>query len=154
MKLLLVNPPRSPYNEILSHAPEDALKYIHKKLIGPPLGLLTIAASLNCEIELLDMKGEYDFDPNAPSPEQLVERSVRSFQPDIVGVTVITSEFNAGMRILEVVKRLDKEIITIGGGLHASLCPQDFDRKSQVDIIMTGHGVIPFQRINEIMKKR
>lgn len=154
MRLLLINPPRSPFNEILAHAPEEALKFIHKKLIGPPLGLLTIASSLDCEIELLDMKGEYDFDPDAPSPDQLVTRAVKDFQPDIVGVTVITSEFNSGMRALEVVKNLDKDIITIAGGLHASLCPEHFDERKQVDIIMTGHGVIPFRKINEIIKKK
>ena len=59
MKILFINPPRSPYNGIREHAPKEALHFIHKKLIGPPLGLLTIATSVKDEhdIEFLEIKG-------------------------------------------------------------------------------------------------
>ena len=43
---MLINPPRSPENTILKFAPEKAKPFIHRKLIGPPLGLLTIAAAV------------------------------------------------------------------------------------------------------------
>ena len=46
MKILLINTPRSPHNMILESAPTEAKKYIHKKLIGPPLGLLTVAEAV------------------------------------------------------------------------------------------------------------
>ena len=67
MKILLVNPPRSPVNNILAHAPADAEPFIHKKLIGPPLGLLTVAAAVNdFDVTVIDLKGEYDLRPDAP----------------------------------------------------------------------------------------
>ena len=44
MKIALINPPRSPHNGILEHAPDEALPFIHRKLVGPPLGLITVAA--------------------------------------------------------------------------------------------------------------
>jgi hypothetical protein len=47
MKILLINPPRSWENKILEYAPDEAKHFIHKKLIGPPLGLLTVAEAVN-----------------------------------------------------------------------------------------------------------
>ena len=67
MKILLINPPRSPENKILEYAPADARHFIHKKLIGPPLGLLTIAAAVkDFDVTVIDLKGEYDLHPDAP----------------------------------------------------------------------------------------
>jgi hypothetical protein len=67
MKILLINPPRSPENSILKNAPLEAKKFIHKKLIGPPLGLMTVAGAVkDFDVTLFDMKGEYDLDENTP----------------------------------------------------------------------------------------
>ena len=74
MKILLINPPRSPENSILKFAPEEAKRFIHKKLIGPPLGLLTIAAAVkDHDVTVFDTKGEYDLDPGAPALDKMVE---------------------------------------------------------------------------------
>ena len=57
MKILLLNPPRSPHNDILKYAPDEAKPFIHRRLIGPPLGLLTIASSVpEHDVFLFDMK--------------------------------------------------------------------------------------------------
>lgn len=147
MKILLVNPPRSPHNAIRANAPPEARRFIHKKLIGPPLGLLTIASSVrNHDVSLVEMKGLYDLDPAAPSPEELTRRAVREHRPDIVGVTVIASEFPAGMRILQAAKQEAPSVLTVAGGLHATLCPRDFSR-AEVDVVVPGQGVPPFRDI-------
>lgn len=138
MKILLVNPPRSPENNILRFAPEDARPYIHKKLIGPPLGLLTIAAAVkDHEVTVFDLKGEYDLDPDTPSLNILMEILLRKYVPDIVGVTTITSEFNSSNQIAGAVKSFDPSILTVAGGLHATLCPRDFTRSS-FDVVIPG----------------
>lgn len=127
MKILLLNPPRSPENNILRFAPENAKPFIHKKLIGPPLGLLTIAAAVkDFDVTVFDLKGEYDLDPAAPSLDILTRRLLEKYQPDIVGVTVITSEFDYAMEIFRVVKEFNPHVLTVAGGLHVTLCLQDF----------------------------
>ena len=45
MKVLLVNPPRSPCNALRDHAPEPVRRFVHTRLVGPPLGLLTVAVA-------------------------------------------------------------------------------------------------------------
>jgi radical SAM superfamily enzyme YgiQ (UPF0313 family) len=127
MKILLINPPRSPENNILRFAPEEARRFIHKKLIGPPLGLLTIAAAVkDHDVTVFDTKGEYDLIPETPSLEILILGLLQKYNPDIVGVTVITSEFDFSLQICRAVKQFNPGITTVAGGLHATLCPDDF----------------------------
>jgi radical SAM superfamily enzyme YgiQ (UPF0313 family) len=127
MKILLINPPRSPENNILKFAPEEARRFIHKKLIGPPLGLLTIAAAVkDHDVTVFDTKGEYDLAPETPPLDTLVRKLVEKYQPDLVGVTAITSEFDFCVDICRTVKQIDPSILTVAGGLHATLCPGDF----------------------------
>ncbi|HTX89527.1 MAG TPA: radical SAM protein [Bacteroidales bacterium] len=138
MKILLINPPRSPENNILKYAPAEARPFIHKKLIGPPLGLLTIAAAVrDHEVTVFDLKGEYDLHPATPALPEVVTMLVNKYQPVLVGVTVITSEFDYSVEICRAVKRADPGILTVAGGLHATLCPMDFTDDS-VDLVIPG----------------
>lgn len=138
MKLLLINPPRSPHNSILDHAPEEARPFIHKKLIGPPLGLITIAAAArDHDVQVVDMKGEYDLTPDAPDAGTLVRGYLERYRPDCVGVTVIASEFPLAMDIFKCVKEYDPRIVTVAGGLHATLCPGNFTDPA-VDVVIPG----------------
>jgi radical SAM superfamily enzyme YgiQ (UPF0313 family) len=138
LKILLINPPRSPENAILKFAPEEARPFIHKKLIGPPLGLLTIAAAVkDHDVTVFDTKGEYDLDPGAPALPELVRGWLEKHRPDLVGVTVITSEFEYSTGICRTVKEFDPGILTVAGGLHATLVPYDFTDPS-VDIVIPG----------------
>ncbi len=147
MKVLLVNPPRSPFNALIDHASPSTRKYIHKKLIGPPLGLLTIARAVEgeCEIRLLETKAIYDMyekeeNTNPPPLFQLVREALEAFQPDIVGVTFIASEFDFGMEIFSEVRAFNRDILTVAGGLHTTLCPEHFF-DSRVDVISPGESI-------------
>ena len=138
MKILLLNPPRSPENNILRFAPENAKPFIHKKLIGPPLGLLTIAAAVkDFDVTVFDSKGEYDLDPSTPSLDVLVLQLLEKYKPDILGVTVITSEFDYALEIFRVAKQFNPLILTIAGGLHATLRTRDF-AGTAADVVIPG----------------
>ncbi|MBE0648072.1 MAG: B12-binding domain-containing radical SAM protein [Bacteroidales bacterium] len=147
MLVLLINPPRSPENNILKYAPEAARRFIHKKLIGPPLGLLTVASALkDHDVVVIDTKGEYDLDPEALPLRELVINLVEKHQPDVVGVTVITSEFNDSITICRAVKEVNPSILTVAGGLHATLLPFDFTDPA-VDIVIPGQSPHLFREV-------
>ena len=149
MKILLINPPRSPENNILRFAPEAAKPFIHKKLIGPPLGLLTIAAAVkDHDILLFDMKGEYDLDAATPPLNVLTRQLLEKFNPDLVGVTTITSEFDFSIDICIEAKKFNPSILTVAGGLHATLCPQDFNDPT-VDVVIPGQCAHVFRDLVE-----
>ena len=154
MRILLVNPPRSPANAIREWAPPEARHLVHRKLIGPPLGLLTVAAAVRSDhdVALLEMKGEYDLEPEAPPPAELLRRWLESFRPDLVGVTFIASEHPVGMELLREVKRFDPGILTVGGGLHAQLCPLDFDDPA-VDLLCVAHPPQVFRSLVEALER-
>jgi len=147
MKILLVNPPRSPHNQILDHAPVDALPFIHRKLIGPPLGLLTVAAAVkDFDVALVDLKGEYDLHPGAPPLDVLLARYLAEHRPDIVGVTFIASELYAGLDIFRAAKKFNPSIVTVAGGLHVTICPHDFTDPC-VDVLCPGHSAGMFREL-------
>ena len=154
MKILLINPPRSPENSIKKYAPKEAKDFVFK-LIGPPLGLLTIAGAVvnDYEVKILEMKAEYDLNPDGPCLEIMVKEYLEDFNPDIVGVTFIASEFNDGIKIFKTVKKYNPDILTVAGGLHATLCPYDFNDKS-VDIVCKGQAANMFRKIVETHKKK
>ena len=147
MKILLINPPRSPENKILEYALADARQFIHKKLIGPPLGLLTIAAAVkDFDVTVIDLKGEYDLRPDAPGLNVLVLSYLKEHNPDIVGVTFIASELYYGMEIFREAKKFNPDILTVAGGLHVTVCPEDFTDQS-VDILCPGHSAGIFREL-------
>jgi radical SAM superfamily enzyme YgiQ (UPF0313 family) len=132
---------------ILQSAPEEAKRFIHKKLIGPPLGLLTIAAAVkDFDVTVFDTKGEYDLVPDAPPLEQMITDLLRKVEPDIVGISIITSEFDASTEIFKTVKKFNPDILTVAGGLHTTLCPEDFTDPS-VDILCPGQSANTFREV-------
>ncbi len=154
LNILLINPPRSPHNSILQHAPSLAKRFIHKKLIGPPLGLLTIASAVKeHNVSFLEMKGEYDLYPDAPDMEALTLKWLEKSNPQIVGITFIASEFDYGIRIFKTVKKYNPNIITVAGGLHATLCPEDFTDNS-VDIVIPGQSEYVFRELTNTVQKK
>jgi hopanoid C-3 methylase len=147
MKILLINPPRSNENKILELAPEDAKRFIHRKLVGPPLGLLTVAAAVkDFDVTVIDLKGEYDLHPDAPGLNELVLSYLAEYNPDIVGVTFIASEFYFGIDIFRIVKKFNPAILTVAGGLHVTICTGDFTDPS-VDVLCPGHSAGIFREL-------
>ena len=57
------------------------------------------------------------------------------------------------MEILRTVKEFDPGIVTVAGGLHATLCPEDFHDPS-VDIVCMGPGAVSFRQIVEAIETR
>lgn len=149
MKVLLINTPRSPHNSILKYASNEAKRFIHKKLIGPPLGLLTLAGAIpNHDVIVWDTKGEYDLNPDAPQLSEMVTNLIHEHQPDIVATTAITSEFYFAVEILQTAKKVNPNILTIIGGVHATLCIEDFTDKA-IDVICRGQAAHLFKAVVE-----
>lgn len=101
-----------------------------------PLALEIIAATVpEHEVKILDMR----VDPT-------LRETVLSFEPDLVGITGYTTDVPSMLRTLQEVKSINPAIVTVAGGYHASLCPEDFDRDF-VDFIVVGEGEITFREL-------
>lgn len=94
-----------------------------------PLVLEILAACLpGHEVEILDLR-----------VEEGLEEKLKSFQPDVVGVTGYTTVVPAMHNVCKLAKSINPRTVTVVGGYHASLMPHDFDR-DYVDVITVGEG--------------
>ena len=132
MKILLIQPPKT----------DNSMSMIDMSLTEP-LALEILASCLSeYEVKLLDMRLEDD-----------LETTLNDFKPDIVGTTAFTAEVYKASKVLESVKKFDQDILTIIGGHHATLMPQDFDKK-YIDIVAIGEGEHIIKEIVEAKSKK
>ena len=109
---------------------------------GPSLALELIAGNLaGYDVDILDLRCGGD-----------LEETLISYQPDVVGVTSLTTEVHAALELLQRVKNMNPEIVTVAGGIHATLMPQDF-QQAEVDVIVIGEGEISFRELIQSLEK-
>ncbi|UCH92142.1 MAG: cobalamin-dependent protein [Candidatus Aminicenantes bacterium] len=81
--------------------------------------------------------------------EKYLMRTIGDFKPDIVATRTHTAgELFTALRIMQVAKQINPQILTIVGGQHATLLPEDF-YAPQTDIICIGPGE---EAIHEIVE--
>ncbi len=133
MKILLVQPAK----------PEKALggEDFH---IFEPLALEYLAAGVAADhdVRILDMRLE----PNLDSV-------LRDYQPDVVGITSYTVHVNTAKRLFRQIKAFNADIVSVVGGHHASVMPEDFYAPC-IDVIVAGEGVSSFREIILRLEKK
>lgn len=126
MKILLVQPPKA------------------KKTIGgddyfifEPLALEYLASGIKDlhDVKILDMRFDRDFD-----------KELRSYRPDVVGITAYTVHVNTVKDLFRRIKTIDPGIFTVVGGHHATVVPSDF-LIPDIDLVVMGEGVFVFREI-------
>ena len=104
---------------------------------SPPLGLAFLAAALENaghEIRILDLV-VYPY-----TKEQLAE-SLKTFDPQFVGATAVTMNFNHATRVIRDVKALAPDIFTVMGGPHVTFCAREtLEACPEIDFIVLGEG--------------
>ncbi len=132
MKILLVQPPK----------PEKALggEDFH---IFEPLALEYLAAGVgDHDVRILDMRLDHDLDS-----------LLRDYQPDVAGITSYTVHVNTVKKLFERIKAFNPEIVTIVGGHHATVMPDDFSTPN-IDVIVVGEGVFTFREVISRLEKK
>ena len=133
MKILLINPPNSGRSVPEEEFGIDSLKPIFR---GEPLALEVLAGNLlDQEVMILDLKVE----PQALLP------TLRTFAPNLVGITGMTCEANAMKSIAATVKA-NSDALVVAGGIHASN-DADFFHIPDIDYICIGLGKASFREL-------
>ncbi|MGC2111711.1 MAG: radical SAM protein [Candidatus Korobacteraceae bacterium] len=79
---------------------------------------------------------------------ETVEQLVREYQPDIVGLSVMTFQRKTAMRIIALVRALRPAIRVVVGGYDPSLAPEAYmENGSGVDYIVRGEGELTFREL-------
>lgn len=131
MKVLLVQPP-SPPNII-----GEGIAFL-----AEPLALEIVAAGIpHHDVRILDMRIE----PN-------LQKELEDFEPDIVGTTSYTPGVYQAQNVLKSVKYYNPDILTVIGGHHATVMPEDFN-KEYVNVIVIGEGEVTFKELVDAHEK-
>lgn len=102
----------------------------------PVLSLATIIPKVKQsghEVQVMDLCYE-DF--NLP---QIQER-IRTWKPDVVGLTGTTPLFSQIRTIARAVKEISRDIVTVGGGAHCSALPELALEEAGFDYVCFGEG--------------
>ncbi len=126
MRILLIEPDKSP----VVIGSEDFSIY-------EPLALEYIAAGVvkDHEVEILDLRLENN-----------LEKTLQNFSPDIVGITAYTVQVNIALSLFKRIKMWNPNILTVVGGHHATIMPEDFI-SDDIDVIVIGEGIFTFREI-------
>jgi len=133
MKVLLVEPPVSPFDvptKVFAMPPPYHLEILAGKLVG------------NHDVHILDMRIDDDLD-----------RELYRFSPDIVGCSCVAANSHLAKKVLRRVKELASNIVTVIGGHHPSLMPEDCNEAS-IDVTVIGEGEETLHEIVETCESK
>ena len=77
-------------------------------------------------------------------------RIINKFQPDIVGINILTPYYHYAKSLIQEIKANVPKIITIAGGPHVTVLPVDTLMDTGVDYVVIGEGEIS---ITKLVKK-
>lgn len=106
---------------------------------APPLNLGYIASYLrktlpNAEVRIFD--GSTGTDP---------EKSIHDFKPNVVGVTATTPQAPAAYRLGDAIRKNYSGILTVMGGIHATIMAEE--ALKHFDVVIKGEGEKTFAQI-------
>jgi magnesium-protoporphyrin IX monomethyl ester (oxidative) cyclase len=146
-KILFISPP-------LSTAPTT--KFLNHQI---PLGFLYMAGILEKKgfiVKILDCPLYHDIRRKSNDlvkigllPEQ-IEKEIREFNPDIVGVNCSFTMFEAdSFEVIDLVKSINKDIKIVVGGAHVSANTNFVLRNKNIDLAVIGEGELTMLEIAE-----
>ncbi len=107
--------------------------------LSEPVALTAIGAMVSDrhEVRVLDLRLE---------PEDALARELVAFRPDIVGTTSMTTDAYQAKAVLRMARQIRPEALTVVGGHHPTLSPDEFD-EPYVDVIVQGEGELTFREL-------
>jgi radical SAM superfamily enzyme YgiQ (UPF0313 family) len=110
-------------------------------------GLASLSAAAKAQgyaIDLIDLRALNGWDHFR---EVLVQRD-----PDVIGVTMMSVDYNPAREAVAVAKDVNPDIITIMGGPHVTIALEDSLRIPRVDYLVTGEGEVTFPRLLQLIE--
>lgn len=107
--------------------------------LSEPVALTAVGAAVNDrhEVRILDLRLE---------DEGALARELQSFRPDLVGTTSMTTDAYQAKAVLRMTRAMRPEALTVVGGHHPTLCPQEFD-EPYIDVVVQGEGELTFREL-------
>ena len=101
--------------------------------------LSACAKSAGFAVDLIDLRGLQSWEHLR---QELAQR-----HPDVVGLTMMSVDYNPVMHCLDIVKEVEPRIVTVVGGPHPTIVLDEVAANSKIDYIVTHEGEITFPRL-------
>lgn len=117
----------------------------------PNLGLISIAGSLpEHEVHIYDLvlvKG---------STQDAIRDAIDTYNPQIIGLSAMTFQFDLLLRIASFIRSLDPQIIIAAGGYHATLMYTEITEQPQLplDFLIRGEGEITVKELITTLEEK
>ena len=107
--------------------------------LSEPVALTSVGTAVagEHEVRVLDLRLE---------DEDALARELASFEPDVVGTTSMTTDAYQAKAVLRTARSIRPEALTVVGGHHPTLCPEEFDVE-YVDVVVQGEGELTFREL-------
>jgi anaerobic magnesium-protoporphyrin IX monomethyl ester cyclase len=105
-------------------------------------GLASLSAAAKAqgfEVDLIDLRALSGWDHLR---EVLLERN-----PDVVGVTMMSVDYNPARQAIAIAKEVKPEVVTVAGGPHVTIALEDALRIPNVDYLVTGEAEVTFPQL-------
>jgi anaerobic magnesium-protoporphyrin IX monomethyl ester cyclase len=122
----------------------DSFEHMPELVIRMPNGALT---SLAGNVDSHHKTAVADLILVQRSVRETVQHLVQEFEPDVVGLSVMTFQRRTAMRIIDLVRALRPRIRVVVGGYDPSLAPEAYTANSNVDFIVRGEGELTFSEL-------
>jgi radical SAM superfamily enzyme YgiQ (UPF0313 family) len=134
MKILFIQPP-----------------YPFSEFPKPSYALMSMGAVLKeqgMDVEVLDLL-------STRYSQKKIEAHLARYQPDLIGITSVTMNFPAAVRILQTCKTLMPEASAVIGGPHATFMAEETLRSyPEVDIVVRGEGEKTIREVARALDRR
>lgn len=101
-----------------------------------PMTLMLLGAAVKDEVDVKVIDAQF----GGMSIDDL-KREISEYKPDYVGISILTSEYKQLLEMsAEAVKSVDKDIVTIAGGVHATTMHEDVMTDPNIDYCVIGEG--------------
>ena len=91
------------------------------------------------DVDLIDLRALNDWDH--------FRQEVAARRPDVVGLTMMSVDFNPVMKAVQIIKAACPETVTVVGGPHPSFEPQSVLDNPQADHVVVAEGEITFTNL-------
>lgn len=110
--------------------------------VAPPLGILSLAASLREKLPVAVRAFDAGFDMYgaAPPPVARVQQMVRELAPDVVGISALTCERECLAALARAVKEIAPRTTVVVGGPYPTAEPEAWRSSPDIDYAVLGEG--------------
>ena len=108
-----------------------------------PLGIAYIASYCKRDGHVFRIYDEI------PGLSKSLEQTLKSFVPDIVGISCMTATYSQACNYAKEIKKISKKIPIVFGGVHPTVCIEETLKNKFVDFVVYGEGEETFSEFLE-----